>query len=93
MGLDRSYVNKVLNGDKPLRHEFEIALPDDLEADYRRRQAEAHGLIVVAPCADPHDGMRQLLNGLATVLGSKLPAKAHTTAKADLPLAQAREIA
>jgi hypothetical protein len=70
MGKGRAYISKVLNGEKPMSHEFEIALPNDVEACYRRLQAEHHGLIVVEP-AEGDEAVKRLVSGLFGVLGMK----------------------
>src|SRR6185436_20315407 len=49
MRKDRSFIHKVLNGDKPMPADFIDALPDDIEAEWHKRRAERFGHLVVAP--------------------------------------------
>jgi len=74
MGKGRAYIHKVLQGDKPMSHEFEIALPDDVEARYRQLQAEAFGHVVVTPAPDQESAVRDLVRGLVGVLAKKVGA-------------------
>jgi hypothetical protein len=54
-----------------MSHEFEIALPDDVEAHYRQLQAESFGHVVVTPAPDHETAVRDLVRGLVGVLGAK----------------------
>lgn len=71
MQKGRAYIHKVLQGEKPMSHEFEIALPDDIEARYRQLQAESFGHVVVAPAPDHESAVRDLVRGLIGVLSSR----------------------
>lgn len=85
MRIDRSYINKVLHGEKPLRLEFETALPPDLIGLYRKKQAEAYGYIVVRPLTGA-DAQCAFVAGALGLLASGLPTRASSMAKADLPV-------
>lgn len=87
MGLDKSLISRVLNGERPLTLTFLIALPDDIEATFSARYAEHHGQIVVAP-VHGEQAVRQLVGGLLGVLSPRLPVKADRLAKATLPIAE-----
>ena len=43
MGKDRSFIHKVLYGEKPLPQDVLVALPDDIEAEWHARRAESLG--------------------------------------------------
>jgi hypothetical protein len=79
--VGRAYIGKVLSGEKPLRLEFEVSLPIDLLTEYRKRQAEEYGLIVVQPLT----GLAAQRAFVAGALGllAAVPAKA-AMAKADV---------
>jgi hypothetical protein len=70
-GFDKSYISRVLNGERPLTLSFILALPDDVEALFESKRAESFGQIVVAPVRG-EDAMRHLVTGLVGVLASKL---------------------
>lgn len=94
MGRDESYkshVSRVLNGERPMSHEFLKALPDDIEAEWHARLARQAGRVVVAPLSGPAaiEGLVGGLIGLLTASSPGLPAKAGGQLKAELP-AQAR---
>lgn len=89
MGKDRSFINKVLNGDKPMPEDFIDALPDDVEAEWHARRAEAFGRVVVAPVTGP-DAIRNLVSGLIGVLAPQLPVRTSGQLKAELPERKAR---
>lgn len=84
MGKDsayRSYVTRVLNGEKPLSMAFVAALPDDVRRLIAKEEAEAHGHIVVQP-SHGEEAVRHLVSGLLGVLAPKLPAKSGGQMKA-----------
>lgn len=83
MGKDRSFINKVLNGEKPMPSDFIDALPDDIEAEWHARRAERFGRVVVAP-ASGDDAVRNLVSGLVGILSPQLPARAGAPLKASL---------
>ena len=86
MEKDRSYIHKVLQGDKPTSLEFIVALPDDVEARFEQLRAESFGLIVVAP-ASADSAAQHLVAGLLGLLRpASLPARAEQMAKADLSI-------
>jgi transcriptional regulator with XRE-family HTH domain len=85
MDVDKSLISRVLNGERPLTLPFLLALPDDVEALYEQRRAEAFGLIVVAP-VNGEQAVRNLVSGLLGVLSPQLPTRANRMAKAALPL-------
>jgi hypothetical protein len=67
MGKVRTYIHKVLQGEKPLSYEFIVALPDDVEARFEQLRAEHFGHIVVAP-VDTETAKRHLVTGLLGLL-------------------------
>lgn len=83
MGLDKGYLWKLLNNDKPWRAEYLVALPNDIEALFAQRQAERFGLIVVSPPRGD-DAVKHFVGGLYALLTGQIPMR---MAKADLPAA------
>lgn len=69
--FDKSQICRVLNGERPLTLVFLLALPDDVEALFESKRAEAFGMIVVPP-VHGDDAVRNLVSGLVGVLGAKL---------------------
>src|SRR4051794_32930864 len=49
--FDKAFLWKLLNGEKPLRIEHLLALPDDVEVLFESKRAESLGLIVAEPAA------------------------------------------
>lgn len=85
MGRGESYkthVSRVVNGERPMSHEFIKALPDEIEIEWHARLAEQGGRIVVAPATDHHDAMKQTVAGLLGLLAPQLPVKASRMARA-----------
>ena len=85
MGKDRSFINKVLNGDKPMPADFIDALPDDIEAEWHARRAASFGRFVVTPASDD-SAVQQFVGGLLTLLRlqrCELPARASSMAKVE----------
>lgn len=80
-GFDKSLISRVLNGERPLTLKFVVALPDDIEALYAQRRAEAFGLIVVEPVYGDA-AVKSLVSGLVGVLSQRLPVRAGRMAKA-----------
>lgn len=80
MGLDKSQISRVLNGERALTLAFLLGLPDDLEALFSQRYAEGFGLIVVPP-VQGDEAVRQLVGGLVGVLSARFPARAERMAK------------
>lgn len=66
-GFDKSYICRVLNGERPLTLPFLLALPDDVEALFEAKRAESFGAIVVEPVRG-EDAVRNLVSGLIGVL-------------------------
>ena len=83
MKKDRSFINKVLNGDKPMPEGFLDALPDEIEKEYHRRCFERHGGVGVDP-VDAETARRHLVSGLIGILAPQLPAKADGMARMNL---------
>lgn len=83
---DRSYINKVLNGDRPMPAGFTDELPDDVQAEWHSRCAKRLGRVVVAPLSGPAaiEGFVGGLIGLLTA-SPALPAKADAMVKAGMP--------
>lgn len=91
-GTDRSYIGKVLNAEKPLSLPFEVALPLDLISEYRKRQAEALGLIVVRPLVGV-DAQRAFVAGALGLLTSTgLPARADAMIKIEPPSLECEKV-
>lgn len=94
MRKHKSYISRVLNGEKPMTLDFIVALPDEIEAAWEAKRAEHFGLVVVNRVSGD-DAIRSLVSGLVGVLTDRLPAKADRMAKADVvtaaPLAKAGE--
>lgn len=82
----KSHVQRVFNGEKPLPLDFLIALPDDLEALWHSRAAEAFGRLVVTPAENTDAAVRDLVRGIFGVLSpsASLPTRANGMARADL---------
>jgi transcriptional regulator with XRE-family HTH domain len=83
MGKDKSYISRVLNGEKPMTLEFLIALPDDLEAAWHSASAESFGRLVVEPVSGDL-AVRNLVSGLFGVLAPSLPERASRMARASV---------
>ena len=82
MQIDKGHLWKLLHGEKPWRIEHLLALPDDIEACFEQRRAEAFGLIVVEP-VDGDQALKNFVSGLLGVLGGpRLPRRAGRMAKA-----------
>ena len=67
MDKDRSFIHKVLNGDRPMPPDFIDALPDDIEAEWHARCARRFGHLVVTPASDDTAELH-IMRGLLTVL-------------------------
>lgn len=81
----KAYISRVLNGEKPLTHAFLIALPDDVEALWHSKEAEAFGRIVVTP-ASGADAPKQFIAGfLGLMHATALPSTAGVPLKAAMP--------
>jgi hypothetical protein len=82
-GKDRSYINKVLNGDKPMSMDFIASLPEEVRAEYHAGRADAHGFVVGRP-VDQKTALRYVVIGLASLAAAlSLPAKADRMARMD----------
>lgn len=91
--IDRSYVSRMLDGEKPWSGERLVALPDDLEAKLNAIRAEHFGLIVVRPLTGL-EAQKALVAGLIGVMSAPaLPAKAGPPVKATLRDEPAKQIA
>lgn len=85
-GLDRGYVWRILNGEKPLSRDRTLAFPDDITAAYLTLKAKAHGMTVVAPVSID-EALPMLLGGIvsfASLLRTRLPEKSSGQLKASL---------
>lgn len=84
----RSYIWKVLNGEKPFAYDFVIDLPDDVEGLFYERSAEDFGRMVVAPAPSGTDAAKQFMAGVFGLLQhglpQQMPAKAGPPVKATL---------
>lgn len=90
MQKDRSYIGRVLNGEKPLHAEFEVALPEDVRRLFARLRAEAHGYIVVEQ-VDEASARQQLASALFHFLAPALPAHVGASLKVDLRRGERRK--
>jgi hypothetical protein len=64
MGKVRTYIHKVLQGEKPLSYEFIVALPNDVEARFEQLRAEHFGLIVAKPPTSREQAARDFISGV-----------------------------
>lgn len=83
LGTDRSYINRMFNGEKPLSLERVAGFPSEIVARFGVLVAEASGAVVVVPSTGD-EAIRDLVSGLLGVLARSLPARASRMAKADL---------
>lgn len=67
MGLSRSYVSRVLSGEKPLSLEFIYALPDDVQCGFHAVRLEAFGAVAIEPVSGD-EAVRQLASALFGLL-------------------------
>lgn len=81
----KSYLSKMLAGEKPISARHLVSLPDDIEAIFARKYAETFNLVVVTPVFG-EAAVRSLMSGLLGVLAPApaLPDRAAAMAKADL---------
>lgn len=68
LGTDGPHLSNMLSGNKPLTLLRVTQLPDDIEAIFARKYAEAFGLIVVQPCSGDQ-AVKNLVSGLFGCLG------------------------
>ena len=71
MGCSASLVTRILNGERPLREDWICQLPDDVEARYLQKRAEALGVICVEPLHGL-DARKALVSGLMGLMGDAL---------------------
>lgn len=83
--VDRAFVWRLVNGEKPWSVERMLSLPSDLRARLDHLRAEGNGLIVVQPLTGL-EAQKALVAGLIGVMSAPLPTKATQMAKASLPL-------
>ena len=81
MHIDKGYISRVMNGEKPLTLVFEVGLPDDVEARYKQYRAESLGLIVVEQM-DDDSARRAFAAGLFNMLTAKRDVLTMRMAKA-----------
>lgn len=91
-----SYVNKVMNGDKPMSLEFFESLPQDIRDLHHERELKKGGAIVVRQL-DWETAKLSLVAGLVGVLAGlaadrMLPAQSGGQLKAELPLVERRKV-
>lgn len=67
LGVEPPYLSRMLAGEKPWSLRAFAQLPDDIEAIFARKYAEAFGLIVVQPVSG-EQAVRNLVSGLFGVL-------------------------
>ena len=83
-GVDRSYVNRLMNDEKPWSNDRVLALPDELEGALYANRAERFGAVVVLPLSGSA-AVKALVAGLMGVMAqAQLPLRANAMAKADL---------
>lgn len=90
MQMPRSYIGRVISGEKPMTLAFEVALPNDLEALWDRYKTQESGAIVVDR-VDDGEATRQLACGLFNLLAPKLPLRAGAPLKVGLPAVRKME--
>lgn len=83
IGVDPEYLSKMFSGDKPIQTRHLGALPDQIEAIFARRYAEAFGLVVVTPVVG-EAAVHSLVSGLVGLLAPRLPTRAVRMARAEL---------
>lgn len=84
MDIDRGYLSKVRSKEKPLNLKMLRSLPDDVEAIFAQKWAEAFGFIVVAPLHG-HDAVRSFVAGALGIFAARLPEKSSGQLRASLP--------
>jgi len=67
MGIDKSYLSRLLSGEKTLTFAHLLDLPDDAEAAYYTLRLREMGRIVVEP-VEPEAAIECLVRGLVGVL-------------------------
>lgn len=70
MDIDKAYLSRLRSGDKPWRVEHVVSLPEDVQAIFARKSAEACGFVVVIPSARAH-AARDFVAGLLGLLDGK----------------------
>lgn len=81
--INRSHVQRLVDGDKPFSVDRVLSLPDDVEARLEALRAEHFGLIVVEPLTGLA-AQKALVAGLFGLMATTLPAKAGQPLKVDL---------
>lgn len=91
MERNKSYISRVLNGEKPLGLPFILSLPDDAQAAFVTLYANHLGLLV-APPVSPDMAVQNLFTGLMGLLASRhqVVAPKPKMARAVLPVKQER---
>lgn len=84
MAMDKSYISRVFNNEKPLTLAFEVALPEDVQALYKQYRAESFGLVVIEQM-DEETARRQFAAGLFSLFSRpSLPLRSGGQVKAGL---------
>lgn len=82
---DRSYIHKVLNGDKPMPEGFTDDLPDEVQAEWHARCAKRLKRHHVVPVLTREEALDQYLAGVVNLNAPcELPAKAGPALKVNL---------
>lgn len=91
MRKDKSYIHRVLHGDKPLTYKFLKSLPGEVQAEFHSRSAEAFGRVVVAPVRGA-EAVRNFVSGLLGVLAPQFPATRMVKASIGSGAARAKAV-
>jgi hypothetical protein len=67
MERDKSYISRVLSGDKPLGLIFILGMPEDMQAKFSELYAKHWGYLVVRPVS-PDVAIQHLVSGLIGML-------------------------
>lgn len=74
MGIDKSYLSRLLSGEKPFTFAHLLAMPDDAEAAfYLLRLRELNRPAIAISPIDPEAAIECFVRGLVGVLSARLP--------------------
>jgi hypothetical protein len=85
-GKDRSYINKVLNGDRPMPEGFTDDLPNEVQGEWHARCLDRLGTHYAVPKLTEEEARRQYLAGHINLSmnAPQLPAKSGGQLKVSL---------
>jgi transcriptional regulator with XRE-family HTH domain len=86
LDIDKSYLSRMLSGEKEWRTEHHVALPDEIDALFLKRQAAERGWIVVEPVLCREQAFESALKLFVGLFApsSPLPQRADRMAHAEL---------